>query len=55
MKLKQQLINLYLEWLNDFITVSGIADYYGLTTEDMQVLIEMGKKYHEEQFQTPNQ
>ena len=50
MKLKQQLINLYLELLNDFLTVSRIAEYYGLTTEDMRTLIEMGKKYHEEQF-----
>jgi len=46
--MKKKLISIYLEYLNDFLTVSRMAEYYGLSVEDMSTLIEMGKKYSKE-------
>ena len=43
--MKKKLISIYLEYLNDFLTVSRMAEYYGLSVEDMSTLIEMGKVY----------
>lgn len=49
--MKKQLIALYIEWFNNFLTISRISEYYGIDSEDMKVLIEMGKKYHEEEIE----
>lgn len=46
--MKQALINFYLEFVNDFITVQRMAEYYGIDGKDAEALIEMGRKYHEE-------
>lgn len=45
--MKQTLIDFYLDYVNNFITVKGLAAYYGLDLTDATVLIELGKKYHE--------
>lgn len=34
---------LYITWLNDFISISCFADYYGLTTEEAHSLIARSK------------
>lgn len=46
--LRQQLADLYLEWVNDWITVECFAEYYGLTEEQAKTVIELGRQIHEE-------
>jgi hypothetical protein len=36
-------IELYLEWVNDWLTVERMAEHYDLTTEQMLDLIEKGR------------
>jgi len=48
--MKEKLIELYLEWFNDFLTIQKMADWHGIEVEDMQILIELGKKYHEQTY-----
>ncbi len=39
------IINLYLEYLNDFLTVEKFAEYHQLEPEDAQTIISLGRKY----------
>ena len=41
------LAEMYLDWFNNFITVSAFADHYGLTDEDAQRVIDEGRTQHE--------
>ena len=50
--MKQYLIDFYLEFLNDFITVSSFADYHEISNDDAIALLEVGKKWHEEKVLT---
>lgn len=36
----------YLEYLNDFLTVGGMADHYGINETYLIQLIELGKIQH---------
>ncbi len=45
--MKKRLMKLYLEYVNDYLTVQAIADSYDMEASDMLALLEMGKKYHE--------
>ena len=42
---------MYLDWVNNFLTVEVFAQYYNLTNEQALYVIESGKKYHEESLQ----
>jgi hypothetical protein len=46
--MKQKLIEFYLEFWNDFITVGHIAEYHGLTPDECSMLLRIGKKYFNE-------
>lgn len=35
---------MYLEYVNDFITVERFADHHGLTNEHANLLIDLGRK-----------
>ncbi len=37
----------YLEYLNNFLTVRGIADHYGVPVKEMRKIINEGRKQHE--------
>ena len=41
-------IELYLSWFNDFLTAQCFADYYGLTINEADTIIILGRKYNEE-------
>jgi hypothetical protein len=43
----EQLIEMYLNYVNKFITVEKFAEWYGLDDEDALFIIEMGRKYNE--------
>lgn len=42
--MKQQLIDIYLDWLNNFLTVEKFAAYYDLTVEQATKLIELARE-----------
>lgn len=46
--MKKKLIEFYLDWVNNFLTIQRMAEHYGLTISDTMALIEMGRVYHEE-------
>lgn len=46
--MKQRLIEFYLDWFNNFLTVQAMADHYGMELEDCKCLIELGRKHHHE-------
>lgn len=45
---KDQLQALYLEWLNNFITVDSFAGYYMLNKNQATELINIGRQIHQE-------
>jgi hypothetical protein len=36
----------YLEWVNDWLTIEGMADNYGLTKEQLMSIINKGREEH---------
>lgn len=49
--MKKQLIQFYLDFVNDFLTIQYFADYYNITVSEAETLIKIGKKYHERQVE----
>jgi len=43
----ERLINMYLDYVNKFLTIEKFAEWHGLDTEDAEVIIGMGRKYNE--------
>ncbi|MDJ1139614.1 hypothetical protein [Marinicella marina] len=51
----QDLIDCYLEYFNDFLTLGGFADAYGLTEDNQKkgmdtakLIIDLGRRLHKE-------
>ena len=42
-----QLRVFFLDWANNYTSVSAFAAAHGLTSNDAMALIEMGRRYHE--------
>ena len=40
------IIKMYLDYLNNFLTVEWFADSYWLDDDDAKIIIDMGRKYH---------
>jgi len=38
---------LYLDWLNNFLTLERFAEYYGITLEEAAIVINTGRDDHE--------
>jgi hypothetical protein len=45
---KQSLINFYLEYTNNWLTIERMSEYFEMPYEDCLYLVELGRKYHEE-------
>lgn len=45
-KLAGQLADLYLEWWNDWLTLERFAEFHGVSVDDAEALINMGRQYH---------
>lgn len=45
--MKQKLIDFYLDWVNNFISVGQMAEHYEITLGECTKLITIGQKYHE--------
>ena len=52
--MREALAAIYREWINDFLTIGGFADYYHLTDEDAETIIRLGRKFHEELAENPH-
>ena len=45
---KRDLVErLYLDWFNNFLTIERFAEYYNMTVEQAEKVIEIGKKMFE--------
>ncbi len=41
-----QVIDFYLDWVNNYLTVEKIAEHHGLDVDDARALITMGRFMH---------
>jgi len=41
---EDKLINLFLDWKNNFLTIGRFAEYYNLTIEKANLLIDKGRE-----------
>jgi hypothetical protein len=41
---REQLIAVYLDWKNNFLTIGGFADHYGLFDDEANELIRIARK-----------
>ena len=46
--LRDYLADLYLDWINNFLTIERFAEYYGLDEDDAKDLLVLSKKCHEQ-------
>lgn len=46
--LRDTLADLYLDWVNNFLTIGRFSEYYGLDEEDAKDLLKLAKKCHEQ-------
>jgi len=46
--MKKNLIDFYLSYVNDYLTVARMAEDHGISEDECSSLIEWGKMYHEE-------
>jgi hypothetical protein len=46
--LRDYLADLYLDWVNNFLTIEVFAEYYGLDDDDARYLLKLAKKCHEQ-------
>ena len=46
--LRDTLADLYLDWVNNFLTIGRFSEYYGLDEEDSRELLKLAKKCHEQ-------
>jgi len=49
--LRDYLADLYLTYVNDFLTTEVFAEYYGLDEDDAKKLLEIAKKSHEQRVE----
>ena len=49
--LRDYLADLYLDWVNNFLTIAVFAEYYGLDEEDARDLLKLAKKSHEQRVE----
>ena len=46
---REQLTNIYLPWVNDFLTIGGFADHFGLTDCEAEMLLTVARSAYENQ------
>jgi hypothetical protein len=44
---REQLTNIYLTWVNDFLTIGGFADHFGLTDREAEMLLAVARSAYE--------
>jgi hypothetical protein len=48
MSIQKQLIELHLDYLNNFLTIDKFSEYYNLNSIHAMMLLNIGKELHEE-------
>lgn len=48
--IKEALNEVYLDWLNNFVTIPAYASWYGIDEKEARDIIELGRKIHEKYF-----
>lgn len=48
--IKKAAIEFYLDWVNNFLTSESMAEHYSISREECIQLIDMGRKWHSDQF-----
>lgn len=43
---KQSVIAFYLEYVNNFLTIKRMAEYYDMDEDNCLYLVNMGKQWH---------
>lgn len=46
--MREALAAIYREWINDFLTTEAYADYYHIEDEEADILINLGRRFHNE-------
>ena len=49
-----QVIDFYLDWVNNYLTVEKLAEHHGLDVDDAKALISMGRYLHHRHVETMN-
>ena len=49
-----QVIDFYLDWFNNYLTVEKLAEHHGLDVDDAKALICMGRYMHDRHVETMN-
>jgi hypothetical protein len=49
--MKKKLMDLYLDWVNNFLTVERFAEYYELSLERAHRVINLGRTLHEKRVE----
>jgi len=44
---------IYLEWLNDYLTVKCMADNYNMSAKKLEAIIDKGRNEHLQKFASP--
>ena len=44
--MKEQLIEFYLDWINNYLSIDTLEESHGLTEEDARKILTIGMKYH---------
>jgi len=48
--MKKTLQTMFLDYFNDFLSIAGFAEYYGISETKALRVIKLGKQIHERQF-----
>ena len=49
-----QVIDFYLDWFNNYLTVEKLAEHHGLDVDDAKALIRVGRYLHQRGVETMN-
>ena len=52
--MNKQIIEFYLDWVNNYLTVETMAEHHGLDVDDAKTLISMGRYMHHRHVETMN-
>lgn len=44
----EEIIKIYLDWVNNFLTLSKFAEYYNIDEIDAHYIIDLGRKLNDE-------
>lgn len=47
-ELKNHLADLYLEFINDFLTTERFAEYLDISSTQCRALVDLGREFHNE-------